>query len=169
MKARHPKLVSNDSNSEGLMNSQERIDEGTTREVAQTWFTSMAKGDGDKALSLLAENVEWINYTIVPGMNDAMPWIGTYHGVNDVAKSLGVFLGLCQVKFEELVDLFIDGENAIGIVHEVSVVKETRCEFEIEFVQWLKIRNGKIVRWKSYTDPSSIIAALKGIRPARQR
>jgi ketosteroid isomerase-like protein len=38
--------------------------------------------------------------------------------------------------------------------------------FEIEFVQWLKVGNGKIVRWKSYTDPAEIIRALKGDAPA---
>jgi hypothetical protein len=28
-------------------------------------------------------------------------------------------------------------------------------------VQWLTVRNREIVRWKSYTDPSSIISAMK--------
>jgi ketosteroid isomerase-like protein len=41
------------------------------------------------------------------------------------------------------------------------VVKATGKAFEIEFVQWLKVRNGKIVRWKSYTDPSEIIRAME--------
>jgi uncharacterized protein len=65
-----------------------------------------------------------------------------------------------EPKSEELVELIVEGENAVGIVHEISVIRETGKEFEIEFVQWLKIRNGKIVRWKSYTDPSSILSAM---------
>jgi ketosteroid isomerase-like protein len=57
--------------------------------------------------------------------------------------------------------LVVDGEEAAGVIHEISLVKDTGLEFEIEFIQWLTIRNGKIVRWKSYTDPSQIILALK--------
>jgi ketosteroid isomerase-like protein len=90
-----------------------------------------------------------------------MPWIGTYHGRDAVIQSFGVFLSLVDVKQETLVRLIVDGEDAIGIVHEISTVKETGKDFEIEFVQWLTVRNREIVRWKSYTDPSSIISAMK--------
>ncbi len=136
--------------------------EKSTREVAQKWFDALTQGDADTLFSLLADDVEWINYTIVPGMNDIMPWIGTYHGVEQVAKTFEIFTGLCDVQLEELVKLSVDGEEAAGVIHERSVVKATGLEFEIEFVQWLTVRNGKIVRWKSYTDPSPIIVALRG-------
>lgn len=136
--------------------------EQSTREVAQQWFDALTQGDGDTLFSLLAEDVEWINYEVVPGLNDIMPWIGTYHGVEEVAKTFGIFTGLCEVQLEELVKLCVDGEEAAGVIHERSLVKATGLEFEIEFIQWLTIRNGKIVRWKSYTDPSPIIVALRG-------
>ena len=91
-----------------------------------------------------------------------MPWIGTRHGVADVMDSGKIFLGMCDVLSEELIKLVVDGEDAMGIVHEISRVKETGVEFDIEFVQWLTVREGKIVRWKSYTDPSEILRAIKG-------
>lgn len=133
-----------------------------TRAVAEQWFCAMAKGDVDAARECLADDVEWINYIPVPGMNTDMKWIGTYRGPVEVIKSLGVFLDMCDVKSEELIELIVDGEDAVGIVHETSKVKATDKSFEIEFVQWLKIRDGKIVRWKSYTDPSPIVRAIRG-------
>jgi hypothetical protein len=136
-------------------------DANITRTVALMWFDAVARGDGEAAAKCLAGNVEWINYTKVPGYNDIMPWIGTYHGRDAVIQSFGVFLSLVDVKQETLVRLIVDGEDAIGIVHEISTVKETGKDFEIEFVQWLTVRNREIVRWKSYTDPSSIISAMK--------
>ena len=144
------------------MSEHQEIDAATTRAVAQKWFDGMTGGDPETAFTCLDENVEWINYKIVPGYNDIMPWIGTVHGVEEVQKTGVIFLGLVDVQFEELLELVVDGENAMGVIHEKSVVKATGMAFEIEFIQWLKVRNGKIVRWKSYTDPSEIIRALKG-------
>jgi ketosteroid isomerase-like protein len=105
--------------------------------------------------------VEFVNYTPVPGYNTDMRWIGTHRGPSAVRESLAVFLGMCEVRSEELVRLVVDGEEAMGVVHEVSVVRDTGREFDIEFVQHLTVRDGRIVRWKSYTDPSPIVRAIR--------
>jgi len=133
-----------------------------TRAVARHWFDALCEGRFEDALALLADDVEWINYQPLAGYNDAMPWIGASHGPAAVVASLRLFTGLCEVEREELIRLAVDGEQAAGVVHEQSRVKATGLRFEIEFVQWLTVRNGKIVRWKSYTDPSPILKALKG-------
>lgn len=132
------------------------------RTVAGRWFGALGSGQIDVAISCLAPDVEFINYTVVPGYNDIMPWIGTYHGPDAVYQSFKVFTGVADVLKEELINLAVDGESAVGVVHERSRVKATGVEFEIEFIQWLTVRNGKIVRWKSYTDPSPILRAMKG-------
>ncbi|MFJ8085159.1 ketosteroid isomerase-like protein [Streptomyces sp. SAI-170] len=136
-----------------------------TRKVARTWFEALTSGDFETALNTLDENVEWINYTIVPGYNDDMKWIGTVHGREAVLGTLQIFTGAVDVKSERLINLVADGDQAFGVIDEVSVVKETGVEFHIEFIQSLTVRDGKIVRWKSYTDPSEIIRALRGDKP----
>ncbi|MEV8565896.1 nuclear transport factor 2 family protein [Streptomyces sp. NPDC051322] len=137
-----------------------------TRIVAQRWFDALGSGDFETALATLDDNVEWINYAPVPGYNDDMKWIGTVRGPAAVLGTLQVFTGAVDVKSEKLVNLVVEGEQAAGIIHEVSVVKETGREFDIEFIQWLTVRNGKIVRWKSYTDPSEIIRAIRDDKTA---
>lgn len=134
----------------------------TTREVAARWFDALIHGNAEVINECLSPDVEWINYTIIPGYNDDMPWIGTYHGRDAVLKTFEIFLGMVEVKLEECINMAIDGENAACVVHEISVVKSTGMSFEIEFIQWLTIRDGKIIRWKSYTDPSPIIRAIRG-------
>ncbi|MFI9153567.1 nuclear transport factor 2 family protein [Streptomyces sp. NPDC053367] len=136
-----------------------------TRKVARTWFEALTSGDFETALNTLDENVEWINYSIVPGYNDDMKWIGTVHGREAVLGTLQIFTGAVDVKSERLINLVADGDQAFGVIDEVSVVKETGVEFHIEFIQSLTVRDGKIVRWKSYTDPSEIIRALRGDKP----
>jgi ankyrin repeat protein/ketosteroid isomerase-like protein len=137
-------------------------DTGTTRAVAERWFAALTSGDFPTALDCLADDVEWINYAAVPGYNDDMAWIGTTRTKQGVIDSLGVFTGAVEVGTEELVRLSVDGQNAAGVIHEESVVRANGLPFEIEFVQWLTVRGGKIVRWKSYTDPSQIVRALRG-------
>jgi ketosteroid isomerase-like protein len=143
------------------MNQAVDVNPGT-REVAQGWFDALAAGDIHTAFNYLDEDVVFVNYTPVSGYNDDMKWIGTYHGRDATFASLGVFIGMCEVQVEELVSLVVDGDEAMGVIHEISVVRETGLRFEIEFIQWLTIRDGKIVHWKSYTDPSPIIRAIRG-------
>jgi ketosteroid isomerase-like protein len=142
--------------------SNKEIDVKLTREVANKWFKAVSTGDSDTIKSLLDDNVEFINYTILPGYNDIMPWIGTYYGPDEVLRSFGIFLGVCEVQSERVDTLIIENQYAAGIIKESTKVKSIGCFFEIEFVQLLTIENGKIVRWKSYTDPSPIIKAMRG-------
>jgi uncharacterized protein (TIGR02118 family) len=132
------------------------------RAVAEAWFSAMGKGEVESALDLLDPDVEFINYTPVPGYNTDMAWIGTYHGRDAAAASFGVFAEACEVRSEQLAHLVVDGDEAMGVIREVSVARNTGIEFQIEFIQRLTIRGGKIVRWQSYTDPSPIIRALRG-------
>lgn len=137
---------------------------GRVRDVANRWFASLGSGDLNSAIGLLDDDIEWINYTPVPGYNTEMSWIGTYRGRDAVVDSFRIFGDLVEVRSEDLLRLIVDGEDAIGVIRESSTVKRTGMDFEIEFVQWLTIRNGKIIRWKSYTDPSQILRALRGDR-----
>lgn len=133
-----------------------------TREVAQAWFDALLAGDVETAGSLLAEDVRFVNHTRVPGFNTDMKWIGTHHGRQAALESFGVFVGMCDVQVEELVKLIVDGDEAIGIIHEVSEVRSTGVKFEIEFIQRLVVRDGQIVRWRSYSDSAAIVRALRG-------
>ncbi len=143
------------------MSELKTVDDYTTYSVAIKWFDAMRVQDREVLIGCLDENIEWINYTKIEGMNDCMPWIGTYHGIEAVMQSFKVYLSVAEVKSEELISLIVSGEDATGIVREIATIKETQEDFEVEFVQWLKIQSGKIVRWKSYTDPSPIIKAMQ--------
>ncbi len=136
-----------------------------TRTVARAWFDAATHGRVQEAVALMADDVEFVNYEPIPGYNTAMAWIGTAHGRNEVLEAFGVFIGVCDVRSEQLANLVVDGDTAVGVVRERSTVRETGVEFEIEFVQILTVRDGEIVRWKSYTDPSAILRAIKGEAP----
>ena len=72
----------------------------TTRDVAERWFAALTGGRIADALACLAPDVEWINYVPVAGYNDAMPWIGTQHGPENILASFKVFVGVCDPQDE---------------------------------------------------------------------
>ncbi|WP_460203224.1 nuclear transport factor 2 family protein, partial [Scytonema sp. NUACC21] len=111
------------------MAEQILINEKETYEIAKRWFTAVQQGDFETAINCLANDVEWVNYTIVPGVNDIMPWIGTYYGVEQVVETFKIFTRLADIKFEKLIKLVVQGEEAAGVIHEGSVIKATRIEF----------------------------------------
>jgi hypothetical protein len=133
----------------------------STRKVAASWFDAVSRGDTNAAAALLHPSIEFINYTPVPGYNTDMPWIGTHRGPQAVLDSFKTFTDICEVRTEILEHLLIEGNEAIGIIRENSIIRGNGQPFEIEFIQHLTISDGLIVRWKSYTDPSPIIKAIR--------
>lgn len=141
--------------------SRKTSEDRTTGAVARAWFDALLRGDVETAGSLLDKDVVFINHTPVPGFNTDMKWIGTHVGRQAALDSFGVFAGLVDVQQEELVGLVVDGEEAMGIIHEISAVRGNGARFEIEFIQRLTIRDGRIVQWRSYSDSAAIVRALR--------
>jgi ankyrin repeat protein/ketosteroid isomerase-like protein len=138
-----------------------------TRQIARQWFDALDRGDIETALSCLADDVEWINLPKIPGVSDIVPWLGTCHGVAEVAESFRIRDAVVEVKVFKPLDLVVQGEQAVGTVRDYALVKSTGQFFDIEFASWFHVRGGKIVKWKSYCDPSPIIAAFRGDFQAR--
>ncbi len=133
-----------------------------TQSVAQKWFEALDKADYETAMSCLAEDIEWVNLQPVPGVSDIIPWIGTSYGVEEVTKSFQVRDRIADVKLFKPLELVVQGDRAFGTVHDITTIKATGISFDITFATWMQIAGGKIVKWKSYCDPSPIIAALRG-------
>lgn len=133
-----------------------------TQKVAQKWFDALDRADYETAMSCLADDIEWVNLQPVEGVSDIIPWIGTSHGVAEVTQSFQTRDRVAEVKLFQPVDLVVQGDQAFGTVHDITTVKATGLTFDITFATWMQISGGKIVKWKSYCDPSPIIAAFRG-------
>lgn len=130
--------------------------------VAKTWFDSLNKGDFATAMGCLSDDIEWVNISPVEGVSDIIPWIGTARGTKEVMAAFASRDAHITLERFESTGLVVQGDEACGTIHEVSVVKSTDKRFDITFATWLKIKDGKIVRWQSFCDPSAIIAAFRG-------
>ncbi len=138
-----------------------------TERVARAWFAALDRGDVPAAVALLDEHIEWQNLSPVKGVSDVVPWFGPIcHSIPEVAETFRIRDGVADIKEFKPLTMVVQGEQAVGTIRDRAVVKTTGQEFVIEFASWLTIRDGKIVKWRSYCDPSPVIAAFKGIAEA---
>ena len=138
-----------------------------TKQVARDWFNALDRGDMNAAVACMANDIEWENLPKIPGVSDIIPWFGTAHGIPEVLQQFSTRNGVIEVKRFKPLDLVAESNIAVGTVHDISTVLATGLDFEIRFASWMEIADGKIKNWKSYCDPSPIIAAFKGNLPER--
>jgi ankyrin repeat protein len=125
------------------------------------------RGDVPAAIGCLADDVEWINLAPLPGLTDIVPWLGTCHGVAEVTRSFQIRDEAVKIMVFKPLSLVVDGNQAVASIHDRATVLATGLDFDITFVTWLTISGGRITHWKSYLDPSPIIAAFRGDLAAR--
>ena len=138
------------------------MSQAETQKVTETWFNALDKADYATAMACLADDIEWINLQPVKGVSDIIPWIGTSHGVAEVTESFQTRDRIAEVKLFKPISLVVQGDRAFGTVHDITTVNATGLTFDITFATEMKVSGGKIVWWKSYCDPSPIIAAFRG-------
>ena len=118
-------------------------------------------------MECLADNIVWSNTRPIEGLSDIIPWLGEFHGIGEVHQTFLVWADLSEVESFELLELFINGNEAVGLVHERAKIKTTGLYYDIEFIHRLTVEHGKIVRWKSYWDTAFGITAFRGDLNAR--
>jgi uncharacterized protein len=139
------------------------VSQEDTERVAKAWFDALDRGDVPAAVALLDEHIEWQNLSPVKGVSDVVPWFGAIcRSIPEVAETFRVRNGVVNIKEFKPLNMVVQGEQAVGTIRDRAVVKATGQEFVIEFASWMTIRGGKIVKWRSYCDPSPVIAAFKG-------
>ena len=135
----------------------------TTRQVAEAWFSNMEQSKFPDALALVDENVLWENIPSTPGVSDLAPWLGSYRGLPAVLKSFDVWGAHSRMLSFKLLQLVVDGPEAIGIVHEHAQCVANSNEYDLYVATHITIGAGKIKHWKVYWDISPLIKAYRNI------
>ena len=130
--------------------------------VVNQWIDALNRGDVDAALQCMADDVRWENIEKVDGISDVIPWLGDFQGRTGVAEAFRLRDGAVEVKEFRVTDRVAQGDEVVTVVHERTRVKATGRFFEIDFVSWYQVRDGKIVRFRAFTDSAPIVAAMRG-------
>ena len=135
-----------------------------TRAVATRWFSSMQAGDLDEAFKLLDSDVIWDNVPPIAHVSDIAPWLGSYRGVPAVIRSFEVFTAHSKtLSFQLIGELMVDGDRAMGIVHEHAQCLANGNEYDLYASTCLRVRAGKIAEWRVFSDISPLISAYRNL------
>jgi ketosteroid isomerase-like protein len=143
------------------MNPTATLPASETRQVVTEWFEALGRGDVETALQCMADDVRWENIEKVDGVSDIIPWLGGFRGRGGVAEAFRLRDGVVEVEEFAMTDLVVQDNKAVAVVHERTRVNATGNRFDIDFVSWYEVRDGKIVRFRAFTDSAPIVAAMR--------
>ena len=123
--------------------------------IVQDAYASFGRGDIQSLLDSLDENVEWI----VPG-EGLIPQSGTHRGRDGVAHFFQSLNETTEFAAFEPGEFIAQGDNVIALGTYKGSAKATGRPFESHWAMSFVLREGKIVKFREYTDTAAIAPAF---------
>ena len=138
--------------------------------VVKRWFHLLATGDYDAMHALQTKDVVW---DVIAGPHEGLvPWLGVFKGRKGVTRCLDKFAGAVESESFDLAD-FLTGPKGRVAVTGRTRLKERRTgrRMHIDFVEYFRLRRGKIFYVRVYGDSATAAAAFRAMkqRPRRRR
>jgi ketosteroid isomerase-like protein len=122
-------------------------------ERVQEIYDSFQRRKLPALLSLTAPDIEVIQ-------SPELPWGGNYSGHEGMKQFLTQLLEHLDSRVE--IERFIDaGDRVVAVGRTVGKARATGLEFDIPFVHVWTVREGRFVRFESYLDNATLLAALR--------
>ena len=125
--------------------------------VVQRLFECFGRGDIPGLLQLLDDDVDWH----IRGP-EVVPYFGPRRGHDGVLDFFGKVA--TNVEFDQIGPerFFANGDEVIAVGGERGRVKATGKSFENPWAMVFTLREGKIVRFRSYEDTAAVAEAFRG-------
>ena len=125
-------------------------------QVVQNAYAAFKRGDIPAVTALLAASVEWT----VPG-EGLYPQAGVYRGPDAVAGFFSKLGSTTEFDSFEPREYIAQGDRVIAMGAYRGKSKDTSRGFESEWCMAFTVQNGKIVRFREYTDTAAIGSAYQ--------
>ena len=125
-------------------------------QVVKNGYAAFRRGDVPGLLALFAEDIEWH----IPGKG--FPIAGDYRGHSGVA---GFFQKLAaEIEFSDFQprEFVAEGDSVLVIGSDRAKVRATNRTLEVDWVHAFTLRNGKVTKFREFTDTQAIAAAYEG-------
>jgi ketosteroid isomerase-like protein len=122
-------------------------------QIVKNGYAAFGRGDVPGLLALLAEDVVWD----MPG--DGFPLAGTYRGHEGVASFFQKLGEQAEILEFQPREFLADGNRVLVVGWESMKVRATGRGVEIDWVMSFTLRNGKIAKFREYTDTKAIADA----------
>ena len=115
--------------------------------VARRIYDAFARRDIPAFLALLSEDIDWSQPTNVP-----IPTSGAWPGLAGVQEWLRRGNEAEEIAVLEPREFIGTGETVAVYGHTIVVARPTGRRYATDFVHWMQIREGKIVRFQEFFD-----------------
>ena len=117
-------------------------------------YKAFAAGDIPSVLAGFASDVSWTDA-------EGFPYGGTYVGPDEILKNVFMKLGTEWDGYSAVPHEFIsEGDTVVSIGEYSGKYKATGKSFRAPFAHVWKVQNGKIVRFRQFTDTFIVQKAL---------
>lgn len=123
-------------------------------ELVRSVYDAYARRDIAAALSAFSPTVEYVQ-------TDALPWGGSYRGIESVRDSLGKLLARVDSRVE-VEETFSAGEHVVVIARTRGTARGSGASFDLRAVHVWKVVEGSIMRFEAYIDTPAMLSALDG-------
>jgi ketosteroid isomerase-like protein len=126
-------------------------------QTLQQMYEAFGRGDIPALLNALTDDVDW-HWT---GPAD-FPYAGPHRGREQVARFFSVIDQTLEVQQFEPQEFIAQGDTVVVLGHERSRVRSTGRTFEQDWAMVYTLREGKVVRFRTYEDTAAQLAAFRG-------
>jgi ketosteroid isomerase-like protein len=118
--------------------------------VVRRGYEALARGDVDAFLGLLDPRVEWTH-------PDGVPYGGTHRGIAGMQEVLRLW-GESYEEMRVIPEEFLDAGDAVVVIGRYLVRPRGADELDTWFVNVFELADGKVVRFRDYSDKAVRLA-----------
>jgi len=125
--------------------------------IVQSAFAAFGRGDIPALLGLLTNDVDWHG---VIGVGPKVPQRGPRKGTNEVATFFQQVGSSVNFEHFEPKHFVAEGDTVVALGYYDGTVKSTGKRFESEWAMAFTLRDGKIAKFREFTDSLGITSAF---------
>ena len=131
--------------------------ESQNTKIVQDAFAAFGKGDITTLLGLMADDIVW---QPVMGTAPHVPFSASRQGKPAVAEFFQQVATSEDFTQFEPREFIAQGNDVVAIGHYRAVAKATGKSFEADFAMAFTVKDGKVARFREFTDSAAVNAAF---------
>ena len=131
------------------MNEQENVN------IVKQTYECFLRGDIESLLKLYADDVRWEVYG-----PPSVPTTGERKGLNEVAQFFAQLNDSLETQSFEIQEFIAQADQVAVLGHYSWTAKPTGRTFSSNWAHIVTLREGKITRFREYTDTAAAVAAF---------
>ena len=124
-------------------------------QVVKDFFAAIGKGQKERVLALVAEDIEWI----IPG--EDWPLAGTHRGYAELAAVLQKASEEVETTYPEPPEFVAQGDRVLVVGVATGKIKATNKPFKDDWVFDITVRDGKVKNIREYIDTQALARASR--------